>query len=237
MRIITIDNGNTNPHVGIFINDKLESIIPLKDFSPLDDDFILLSDVGAALPFAPSFDLKSMRKTKDNLNTFFDMPVHYANSLGDDRLIASYSVFKDIKSSEKVLLIDAGTFITMDLISEKGFLGGYIFPGLNVFLSTYQQGQKLFVPEIKNEVLNLGLPSTTEDAILKATDCYLESILESIINKTSPNKIVLTGGSSEFVKNKILKFNLLEVQLETYHHLIHLSLYSIFQNHLRSKVP
>ena len=233
MRIITIDNGNTNPHVGIFQNDKLESVIPLKNFSPLDDDFILISDVGATLPFAPSFDLKSMRKT----NAFFDMPVNYANTLGEDRLIASYSLFKQLKPSDRILLIDAGTFITMDLISEKGFLGGYIFPGLNAFLSTYQQGQKLFVPEIKNEAMNQNLPNTTEDAILKATDCYLESILESIIKKTSPNKIMLTGGSLEFVKNKILKFNLLKVQLETCHHLIHSSLYLIFQHHLRSIVP
>ena len=27
MRIITVDNGNTNPHVGIFQNEKLESVI------------------------------------------------------------------------------------------------------------------------------------------------------------------------------------------------------------------
>ena len=68
MRIITVDNGNTNPHVGIFQEQKLVSVVPLKDFSLLPDDFILVSDVGAPLPFAPSFDLKSIRSGEKRWN-------------------------------------------------------------------------------------------------------------------------------------------------------------------------
>ena len=237
MRIITIDNGNTNPHVGIFQDEKLIAIIPLKDFVPLHDDFILISDVGLPLPFKPSFDLQTARHFNNNENCFFDMPVHYAITLGDDRLITSYSLFKQIKNEETLFLIDAGTFITMDIVSEKGFLGGYIFPGVNTFLSSYQRGNKLIVPNEKEDFKVLGLPHTTEDAILGALDCYLGSILENLIKKTSPDKIVITGGSSELIKNKILNLNLAKVQIETSHHLLHSSLFLIFQNHLRPKFP
>jgi type III pantothenate kinase len=236
MRIITVDNGNTNPHVGIFQDEKLQSVIPLKDFTKLQDDFILISDVGAPLPFKPSFDLKTQRHSKDN-NHFFDMPVHYAKTLGDDRLISSYSLFKQIKPAEIILLIDAGTFMTMDLVSEKGFLGGYIFPGLNAFLFSYQKGSNLRILEPKKDFKITGLPHSTEEAILGAADCYLDSVLECIIKKTSPSKIVITGGSLELIKNKILKLNLSEVQIETCRHLIHSSLFLIFQHHLRPKYP
>ncbi|MBC7540060.1 MAG: type III pantothenate kinase [Bacteriovorax sp.] len=236
MRIITVDNGNTNPHVGIFQDEKLQSVIPLKDFTKLQDDFILISDVGAPLPFIPSFDLKTKRHSKEN-NYFFDMPVQYAETLGDDRLISSYSLFKQIKPDETILLIDAGTFITMDLISEKGFLGGYIFPGLNAFLFSYQKGSNLRILAPKKDFKMTGLPHSTEDAILGAADCYLDSVLESIIKTTSPSKIVITGGSLELIKNKILKLNLSEVQIETCRHLIHSSLFLIFQHHLRPKYP
>lgn len=235
MRIITVDNGNTNPHVGIFQDEKLKSVIPLKDYTKQKDDFILLSDVGSPLPFKPSFDLKSKRHSKDNNNHFFDMPVCYAETLGDDRLVSAYLLFKQIKPAETILLIDAGTFITMDLVSEEGFLGGYIFPGMDAFLSTYLRGSKLKAPEPKNDFNISGLPHSTEDAILGAVDCYLNSVLDSVIKKTSPSKIVITGGSSELIKNKISKLNLSKVQLETCPHLIHSSLLLIFQNHLRPK--
>jgi type III pantothenate kinase len=235
MRIITVDNGNTNPHVGIFQDQKIEAIVPLKDFTPLADDFILISDVGASLPFKASFDLKAVRSLNEN-GAFFDMPIHYSETLGDDRLIGAYYIFKHINPNEVVLLIDAGTFITMDLIGPKGFLGGFIFPGINVYLSSYREGSRLKALSPKKDFKMNGLPHSTEEAILSAADCYLSSILERVIKSTSPSKIIITGGSLELVKNKIIELNLSKVPLETNPHLLHSSLFLIFQNHLHPKV-
>ena len=163
------------------------------------------------------------------------MPVHYSESLGDDRLYLAYSLFKSIRDhSQSILAIDAGTFITLDLINTFGFQGGYIFPGIDVFLSSYKRGANLPLLNPK-ETDQSTLPQSTEEAILKASDLYLENILESIIKKTTPSKIVITGGSSILIKNKIEKLNL-KVQLETVHHSIHLALSLIFQYHLRSTV-
>lgn len=230
MRLITVDNGNTNPHVGIFSDGKLSSVIPLKEYSPLQDDFIIASDVGAPLSFKPSFDLKAKRHTKTNPN-FFDMPVHYAETLGDDRLVLGYLLFKNIKdTNERILAIDAGTFITMDLITSSGYMGGFIFPGLKTFLSSYERGSKLPILS-KNNLTIKDLPHTTEEAILGAADVYLDSVLESVIKKTSPCKIVITGGSLEVIKNKIEKLNL-KVQLESDPHLIHSALALIYHLHL-----
>lgn len=237
MRIITIDNGNTNPHVGIFLEEKLDSVIPLRNFTKQNDDIILISDVGAPLTISPNIDLKSKRHTKDGQYYFFDMPVHYASTLGDDRLITSFALFSELIIKETILLIDAGTFITMDIVSEKGFLGGYIFPGLRVFLETYGKGSKLNVLERKKDFnLKDSLPHTTDEAILGAADCYIESVLESTIKKTSPSRIVITGGSSELIKNKIELLNL-KVPLEINLHLIHSALFLTYQHHLRLAHP
>lgn len=234
MRLITVDNGNTNPHVGIFEEEKLVLITPLKNFTPKKDDFILVSDVGQPLPFKPTVDLKTIR-SKSSKQSFFDMPVHYTETLGDDRLISSYFLFKQRKPKETVLLIDAGTFITMDVVGENGFLGGYIFPGINTFLSAYEKGSHLKILSPQKHFELLGLPHSTEEAILGAADCYLESVLESIIKKASPHKIIITGGNFDLIKNKIEKLNSLKVQIETNPHLIHLSLLYLFQNHFRLK--
>lgn len=204
---------------------------PLSEFVQLPDDFILISDVGAPLSVKPSFDLKSKREQK----RFFDMEVHYTETLGDDRLLIGYYLFKQLKPAESILVIDAGTFLTLDLIDQQGFAGGYIFPGLSTFLSSYQRGVQLPVLQNQPHFELKDLPHSTEDAILGAAHIYLESILERIIKKTSPSRIVITGGSQDLIKNKIEKLNLPEVQFETYHHLIHSSLFWIYQNHLRSK--
>lgn len=231
MRIITVDNGNTNPHVGIFQNNQLLKVIPLKDFIPLENDFNLISNVGAALNIKPSFNLKAEFKK----NYFFDMPVNYAETLGDDRLIIAYALFKKSKQKEFILSIDAGTFITLDLIDHSGFAGGFIFPGIKTFLSSYQKGLQLPVLEMNNDFKLKELPHSTEEAILGATEIYLNSILENVIRRTSPQKIVLTGGGMNLIRNKILEINLPGFQLESDPHLIHSSLFEIYQNHLQLK--
>jgi pantothenate kinase type III len=228
MRLITIDNGNTHPNVGIFNDGVLQGVVPLDQYSPAQGDYVLIASVGFALTLKPSFDLKSKR-TKTH---FFDMKVNYAETLGDDRLIASYGLFKKMKKDEKILLVDAGTFITTDLVTSEGFQGGYIFPGITRFLKTYTESAQL--PSLSKDMLFKGddeIPHTTNDAILKATTIYLKSSIEEVIRKTSPDKIIFTGGNATDIKNLIS----LKVHSETDRHLIHSALLLIHDLHLRQE--
>ena len=225
MRLITIDNGNTHPNVGIFLDGVLQSVVPLDQYTRAVDDFVLVASVGYALPIKSNFDLKSKRSKTH----FFDMEVHYSETLGDDRLIASYGIFKKLKKNDKVLLIDAGTFITIDLITEDGFQGGYIFPGITRFLKIYSESAQL--PSLSKDMLfqsDDDIPHTTEEAILKATELYLKVCVEGVINKTSPTKIVFTGGSANEIKSLVN----LKVGFEMDHHLIHSALSLIHDLHL-----
>ncbi|MBC7714825.1 MAG: type III pantothenate kinase [Rhizobacter sp.] len=226
MRLVTIDNGNTHPHAGFFESGVLKGVEPLEKYVPQSGDYVLIASVGKTLKIKPSFDLK----TKRTMTHFFDMRVHYSNTLGDDRLIAGYGVFKKIKTTEKVLLIDAGTFITCDLITDDGFQGGYIFPGISRFLKIYSDSAQL--PLLSKDQLyseNDDLPHSTEEAIIKATEIYLKSSIEQVITKTSPDKIVFTGGNASSIKNLIS----LKVRFETDRHLIHSALSLIYDHHLR----
>ncbi len=228
MRLITIDNGNTHPTVGTFNDGVLQSVVPLDQYIQVPNDFILVASVGYALPIKSNFDLK----TKRSKTHFFDMKVNYSATLGDDRLIASYQVFKKIKKHEKVLLIDAGTFITVDLITDDGFQGGYIFPGFSRFLKIYSESAQL--PSLSKDLLfksHSDIPHTTEEAILMATELYLKASVEEIINKTTPDKVIITGGSA----NEIKKLISLKVHSETDRHLIHSGLSLIHELHLRQE--
>ena len=182
--IYTIDNGNSHPHVGIFKNETPERVVPLKDFKVDAEPFrAIISNVGPKLTFGPEFeekllDIKSLRDEK----SFLDMPVNYTETLGMDRLCNAYFVFKnELEEGERILLIDAGTFITFDLITRNGFAGGFILPGSKVFLESYNRGENLPTydkSELKSEI---PLPTSTEEAIKNGHNIYLLSVLNTFI--------------------------------------------------------
>ncbi len=226
MRIVTIDNGNTNPSVAFFSNGILTQVLSLKEYVPEKNDYILISSVGKKLALQASFELKSKR-TKTH---FFDMPVNYSESLGEDRLIAAYGIYKKSHSvNQKFLIIDAGTFMTCDVVSSRGFEGGYIFPGISHFLKAY--GESVQLPVLpKNELTKLDsqLPHNTNEAILKASIVYLRSSINQIIETTKPDRLIFTGGDGELV-SMILNSS---IPFEIDRHLIHLALSSIYQTQL-----
>lgn len=221
MRVITIDNGNTNPHVGIFVNDELSSVIPLASYNKKEGDVILMSNVGKYISITPTVDLRKYRSE----NLFFDMPVNYSETLGDDRLFQSYYLFQVIKPQERILLFDAGTFLTADLITSVGFMGGYIFPGSKTFLKSYTEGQLL--PLVTTLTMTENLPYSTEEAISMAHEIYWDSILENLVKKISPSRIVLTGGDGQILEKKIKKTSSTFL-LEFDPHLLHRSMHSLY---------
>jgi pantothenate kinase type III len=206
--LVTLDFGNTNPHAGLFIkhaNDwQLIKVVPLKEL-PLyltqlglsadnssvvvcevksrEDEISKLQEQGFLITRVKEY----WRGTK-----FAGMPVHYAHTLGEDRLIEAFYCYKLHKTS--TLLIDAGTFVTMDVVTPAGFLGGYIIPGTQVYFETYGKGEQL-----KSIPLTLNfqhtLPNDTAQAITQSYGAFA-ALAKSLVSQHQIEKIILTGGST-----------------------------------------
>lgn len=224
--IVTIDNGNTNPHYGLFQEDSLVHVMPLEAFEESEDNTFYISSSVGAKERIEKFNAISIRQLfKDK--QFLDMPVDYSQTLGEDRLAVCYYAFKKFEGN--TLVIDAGTFITVDLVTDDGHKGGYIFPGLKTSLDSYQKGSLL--PHLKtpnaNDDLDLdNLPKNTEEAILKAVTLQLKSSLKYIIDQLKPDNLLITGGQGEHVKVLLSG----EVNAIVDRDLIHKSLYLIAKN-------
>lgn len=212
----TIDNGNSHPHVGFFSNGTLEKVMPLsqvKDFSNVNR--IIISSVGKNLPFEIEKTALSLEHLWEN-NSFAQMPCLYdKNQIGRDRLYQAAYLYS--LEQYPCILIDAGTFITVDYISNDGLEGGFIIPGLKNYLNLYSQnGANL--PNIEKDqfISSDKLPKNTQEAIGSTVLFSLEKCIEKIPAKNC--QIILTGGDSELLK-KYFQDALIEP------HLIHKSLY------------
>lgn len=232
--VFTLDLGNSNPHVGYFESGKLLEVMTWNEFrrkwpaDKLSTQQLIKSQVGnnpegleGYLAFCQAVPrLEKMR--------FLDMPVFYSETLGLDRLYQAYLAYKKFSNKGAVAVIDAGTFITMDLIDSKGFQGGYIFPGLTPFLSSYRQGSQLPALKLDHWQTTENLPQTTEAAILQATQFYLQKIVSGFLDQTSPAKLILTGGAHGLIETALKNEKLLKkFEVMTEPHFIHEALFKI----------
>ncbi len=211
--LITIDFGNTNPHAGLFQKHqnewKLIKVCPwselqlylnqlemtpnnssmvLAEVKAREDELAILQNQGFLITRVKEY----WRGTK-----FAGMPVNYAKTLGEDRLIQAFYSFKRFK--ENTLLIDAGTFVTMDVITKSGFEGGYIIPGITNYFELFQKGEQLKELCIDQDISS-GLPHGTTEAMRDSYFAFA-ALAQRLISEHQIQKILITGGQSELWKH------------------------------------
>jgi len=143
-------------------------------------------------------------------NTFLGMPTAYAATLGEDRLAVAFGAYASAeKNTAWSIIIDAGSLLTMDLVSQKlGHSGGYILPGLTNYKKALESGDQL-----KNFPLFQKHPTSISDDFfssipndtLSAMEWgYIHSVTGLLLTKIAvlpihdQGRIILTGGDTIF---------------------------------------
>jgi type III pantothenate kinase len=135
----------------------------------------------------------------------FTLEYESPETLGTDRIAAAAGAYNLFPDSE-ILIIDAGTAITFDFLSSNAFKGGNISPGLTMrfkALNKFTDRLPLVTPaEIFS---NPG--RNTSDAIaagvITGVTYEINEYIRTFENKHTYFKVILTGGDSEFLKDKI----------------------------------
>ncbi len=128
------------------------------------------------------------------------------NTLGKDRLAAVAGANNNYPG-RSVLVIDAGTAITFDMVDEfSRYLGGNISPGLSMrFRALHDFTGKLPLVEPKPEVPFLA--RKTEDAIAAGVQNGIVFEMESYISRCKEQFrdliIIFTGGDSKHFDKKL----------------------------------
>lgn len=221
---LSLDIGNTHPNIAVFEDGQITQTSLLQNFHDFASYPQGLACVVGAL------DKETQKKMQNYLrlppiadHQFLDMPVHYAQSLGQDRLVCAYKIFQEHQGISAI--IDAGTFVTVDIVDESGFRGGYILPGPQVLAQSYQRGAQLPRLEMATS-LNLDeLPHTTDEAIVAGMQLLYRDFFSSFFATQKPQQVFLTGGQAQVVE-KLIQY---KGHLVHTPHLVHESLYLIGQ--------
>ncbi len=218
--IYTIDSGNRYSHVGVFFEDKLISVEELSNISlPDNKEIVIYSSVGDNLHL-PGQDASDFFID----GHFLGMPVHYTQELGMDRAVLGRYFFKG-NDTLPTIIVDAGTFITVDFVTSKGFMGGMILPGIDIYLDCFSKASRISALS-KNDLSfteDFSFPGqSTRSAISSGFQCSLEGILDKVCAICMPKNIYLTGGNGEMLQ-KFLPTSKFDP------HFIHFSLKRILQ--------
>ena len=135
----------------------------------------------------------------------FKIEYETPETLGPDRIAAAAGAFSLFPGSE-ILVIDAGTAITFDFLSADIYKGGNISPGLTMRFKALNKftGKLPLVSPIDNYT---SPGRNTTDAItagvITGVTYEINEYIRTFEKKHTDFKIILTGGDSGYLKDKI----------------------------------
>jgi type III pantothenate kinase len=216
---LVIDQGNTVIKLAIFnageiIARIVEPELNLKSLKAVFEKFPEISDgiLSSVAHYSP--EITEILRLKLNHFIILDhqTPLPIKNcydtkeTLGYDRIADAVGAFACFPG-RNILVIDAGTAITIDLVTAAGeFQGGNISPGLDLrFKALHEHTRKLPLIEKKEEFPFLG--KNTSDAILAGVlngACFeLDGYIDNLKMEYPDIKIILTGGDAKYFDKKL----------------------------------
>jgi len=221
---LIIDFGNTLAKIAIFRGDNEIEIITknalfIKDIASISKKYspshCIISSV-VKIPEGIYNYLQSnfifielSHQTPVPVNSFYRSP----ETLGHDRLSVANAAAV-LFSGQNVLVIDAGTCVTYDLIDAAGnYHGGGISPGIKMrFKALHTFTERLPLVNHKNFEGLAG--TTTEESILSGVlngiIAEIDGIIDQYQKKYPDLKVVVTGGDVNFLAKK-LKSNIFAI--------------------------
>jgi len=127
-------------------------------------------------------------------------------TLGKDRLAGVVGAIQLIPASD-VLVIDAGTAITYDLVTVSGeYLGGAISPGITMrykALNMFTSRLPLLNDFDEANLIGTDTYSCIHSGVLNGTAAEMEGIIQQYLQVYPGLKIILTGGDQNYFDKRL----------------------------------
>ena len=179
--MLLCDIGNTSYHFLSDDSDYKESVTAFEPSSITEKIYYICVN-------------SSVQKKLDMLENWIDLKPHvdmsnYYETMGTDRIFACEAIGNGV-------IVDAGSAITVDVVRDGKFQGGFIYPGIKAMSKTYADISPALVYPFNFDLDLTVLPKNSGDAISYG---YLKTLYSEVISHDM--EIYLTGGDAkEFVK-------------------------------------
>jgi type III pantothenate kinase len=211
------DIGNTSAKLAIFKSSEKISVNRYDDIHlEILKDQLYMHKVSKAIVSSvrdiPTDIFESLQKRVPfvhilTYNSKFPFRIDYETpeSLGMDRVAGIAGAYNNLNGSN-VLLIDAGTAVTFDLLIDKRFIGGNISPGIEMrFRALNKFTGKL--PLLMKSEKYTSPGKNTSDAIIAGVQSGLifeiNEYIRTFGKKHKKLKVIITGGDGEFLSKSI----------------------------------
>ncbi len=179
--ILLADIGNTHFH--IYDGKKVEHLTYADAMEKYREKELLYITVKHQL----SSQIEEIKNWK-NISSFVKIEGEY-KTMGVDRKALCLS-------HKNGVFVDAGSAITVDVVMDGIYVGGYIFPGIKAMLKSYKAISPVLDVEL-NETISLEqLPTTTKDGISYGIIASIKSLLDKHSNGKT---LYFTGGDGKFL--------------------------------------
>lgn len=215
---LAIDQGNTFTKVSIFNGLKLiysyryrcfHADVLQQLFNEYNIDAVIYSSVLDNSPEIESMMTKNMKKFIILSNTTpMPMTIDYATpgTLGHDRIASAIGALGEMPG-KNILIIDAGTAVTMDIVTLDGhFIGGNIAPGLKIrFESLHNYTDKLPLINTEGDIPLIGYDTQTaiRSGVVNGLIAEIDGYINLISEKFKDLTVFMTGGDTPFLSKRI----------------------------------
>ena len=211
MKLI-IDIGNTLVKYAIFSSDEIVIIYKKNDVEiSFMQELIQKHNVNDVI-------ISSVRDKVDGdfgiktlyLNHLTPLPItinyETPETLGNDRIANLVAAFV-LYPNKNILIIDAGTCITIDFIDQnKEYQGGRISPGIEMrYKSLHKYTSNLPKLTISNTAQQIGKDTNSSivSGVEKGVVAEIETIIDDFKNENEDLFVILTGGDTFFFENTL----------------------------------
>ncbi len=217
--LLTIDIGNTRTKVALFENNRIGEIYILehenflenfkkilKKFTPTPK--IILSSVGKLEIATLNWLLTHTDLNVISHKSAFPFQNDYSTplTLGIDRMVLAAGATLMYPQQNR-LVIDAGTCVTYDFISQQNhYLGGAISPGIGLrykSLNDYTAKLPLLQLQEPLDIIGNSTQESIHSGVINGLTCEIDQLIETYQSRFQDLTIILTGGDAVFLAKRL----------------------------------
>lgn len=218
---LIIDSGNTACKAYLFSGDDI--VATMRYTTPSIENLVEFIDgydiIGVIYCTVARYDAKLVESLRHTVNanvivlthdTLLPIKIDYKTpkTLGYDRVAAAIGA-SELVEGKSILVVDAGTALTIDVVDEKGvYKGGNISPGISLRFKSLNDYTQL-LPLIDNfETFDVPLfghdtPSAIIAGVVNGVVAEVEIAYQNAHKRYGDTVLVLTGGDARYLSTRL----------------------------------